>query len=256
MTNKIELPIQVDEPTPTKWDWKRLIEIGISLFFLIWFVVWSSYLFSKFIITKIDIETEKQLFANNDNFEWEKIDISKYIDYQIPEFKKYDIYLTNSEEVNAYAWLGAKIYLTKGLLENLDNQEELAFIIAHEIWHIKHRDVLTHLANTLSIKLSLYFMAMYLWFDFGTLENYENFWENIYSKNVELEADKYAINLLKKYNINLACVIPFFQKYNNPLYNNFTLLSDHPLIKTRIKLLEENIDSTTENKTCKKLQNN
>ena len=45
------------------------------------------------------------------------------------------ISITRSPEFNAYASRGNRITLTSGLIDSLSNDDELAFIIAHEIGH-------------------------------------------------------------------------------------------------------------------------
>jgi putative metalloprotease len=52
------------------------------------------------------------------------------VNYPI-EFK-----VSDEEDVNAYANLDKEIYVYKGLLEFVDNDEELAGVIGHEMGHI------------------------------------------------------------------------------------------------------------------------
>ena len=245
---KIELPIQVEEPNPKKMDWRRLKDMLISLLIMFIIIFWCFYLFSELIVRNISIQQEKELFS-----EWDcnKLDISKYIDYKIPEFEEYNICLLDLDEVNAYAWLGWNIYVTKWLLNYIKTQEELVFILAHEVGHIVHRDIIRRVVNKMSFSIWFYILAKFLWIDVGNLADLVELSNTLYSKAEELEADKYAINLCKKYRVNLNCVIDFF-KNDDKLYDTLMLLSDHPLNQTRIKLIKKNISN--DKKICKKLK--
>lgn len=44
-----------------------------------------------------------------------------------------------SEQVNAFALPGGFIYITSGLLRQLDNEAQLAAVLAHEVGHVAHR---------------------------------------------------------------------------------------------------------------------
>jgi predicted Zn-dependent protease len=45
----------------------------------------------------------------------------------------------NSQEVNAFALPGGFIYITRGLLDNLENEAQLASVLGHEVAHVAHR---------------------------------------------------------------------------------------------------------------------
>lgn len=248
---KIELPVDTNEATPTnpdfKWGGKML---GILFLFIIF-----SYLvflfFSKIILANISLETEKKWFWNvavNSTF-----DYKKYVDYNIEEFSNFNIYLDESEEINAFAIIWWNINITQGLLDNIENQEELIFVIAHEIGHIKHRDVLKNYTTKIPMQLTLSF----LWFDVWIWNsNTTDIWWKIFSKNVELNSDKYAINLLEKYKINPLCASEFFEIDHNLSNSAMEMFSDHPLNSSRIDLLKKSALKLgfKDDKNCKKIK--
>lgn len=53
---------------------------------------------------------------------------------------KYKFGILDSYEINAFACPGGYIFLTKGLLALLKNENELAAVLAHEIGHVEHGD--------------------------------------------------------------------------------------------------------------------
>lgn len=60
-----------------------------------------------------------------------------------------------SEQVNAYATVGGRIRIVHGLLRKLDSEEALAALLAHEIAHVKHRDVAAGMGHGLAVALLL-----------------------------------------------------------------------------------------------------
>jgi predicted Zn-dependent protease len=52
---------------------------------------------------------------------------------------EYRFKVINTEDVNAFALPGGYIYINRGLIETVDNESELAGVIAHEIGHVVGR---------------------------------------------------------------------------------------------------------------------
>lgn len=55
-------------------------------------------------------------------------------------FGGYHFALLDSPEVNAFACPGGIILITRGMLSSVQNEDELAAVLAHELAHIIHRD--------------------------------------------------------------------------------------------------------------------
>ncbi|QEP44068.1 peptidase M48 Ste24p [Ectothiorhodospiraceae bacterium BW-2] len=64
----------------------------------------------------------------------------------------YRVALVDSEEINAYAAPGGYIFITRGALLQMEDEAELAAVLAHEIAHINHKHIVKELkirGNTL-----------------------------------------------------------------------------------------------------------
>lgn len=61
----------------------------------------------------------------------------------------------DSPLVNAYATLGGRICVFKGLLCKLESEDALAALLAHEIAHVRHRHVASNLGRGLAVALLL-----------------------------------------------------------------------------------------------------
>lgn len=245
---KIELPIEDDNVSPSKpdlWWLFKMLAIVIS-FVIFWYLIF--YIFTYFIIWNITLEKEKEYFWNFwITSELKIFDFSKLIN-KIPDIDNYKIYVKNSSEVNAYAVIWWNIILTTGLLENLDYEEELIFILWHEIKHIENRDVLKAYLTNIPLLITL----NYLWFETNNqIINISEITIKQINKNTELNADNWWIELINKMWLNLDCSSNFFKKENDIFANYLQLISSHPTNQKRIK----NIKSKNENneKECTKL---
>jgi len=241
---KIDLPIEKNYEDTIKpsnpdfwWLWKMLI-ITVPLF-LISYIFF--YLFSYFVIWNISIEKEKELFWEITN-NWKKIDINNYLNNKINNLKNIDIFITDSDEINAYALLWWKIELTEWLLNEIKYEEELIFIIWHEMEHIKNRDVL----NSLLTEIPFYLTLQFIWFDLNN--DISKISTNYINRYTEINADDWWIKLINQMWLNLDCSLEFFKRDNWKFNNYFLLLSDHPTNDKRINNLEKN--NLNKNKKC------
>jgi predicted Zn-dependent protease len=65
------------------------------------------------------------------------------------------IHYLDDDTVNAFATLGGHIYLFRGLLEKMPNENALVMVLAHEIAHIKHRHPIRNLGRSIIVGLAL-----------------------------------------------------------------------------------------------------
>jgi hypothetical protein len=99
------------------------------------------------------------------------------------------LFVTKSPEVNAYAFDKGYIFINIGLIAQLENEAQLAYIIAHEMIHIsKKHSVAEYLENQRNIK-----------YDKGESED-RILARYRFSKEQEREADVAGLDLIKKTN--------------------------------------------------------
>lgn len=83
--------------------------------------------------------------------------VNNYVDRlgkKIAAFSKrpdlnYQFKVINSNEINAFTIGGGKVYVYRGLLEHMDNESELAGVLAHEIGHNVGKHTVKQLSKTL-----------------------------------------------------------------------------------------------------------
>jgi Zn-dependent protease with chaperone function len=98
-----------------------------------------------------------------------------------------------AEEPNAFAIPGGGIVLTRGLLETIETDIGLAFVLAHELGHFAHRDHLRRLSRQIGFKATL---TLLLGQSSSLTMSAADLMLLHYSREREAAADDYAINLL------------------------------------------------------------
>jgi len=67
----------------------------------------------------------------------------------------WNFHAVDSAQVNAFALPGGKIFITRGMLEALENEAQLAGVLAHEIGHVTAQHIGQQMSRTTAINLGL-----------------------------------------------------------------------------------------------------
>jgi Zn-dependent protease with chaperone function len=73
----------------------------------------------------------------------------------LPADLRVRVHYVESDIVNAAAWLGGHVFVFRGLLERMPNENALAMVLGHEIAHAANRDVVSNLAGAVLLQLVL-----------------------------------------------------------------------------------------------------
>ncbi|MBL1419774.1 MAG: M48 family metallopeptidase [Alphaproteobacteria bacterium] len=130
--------------------------------------------------------------------------------------KNIEVILLKSTSVNAYSLSSkshlAYVYVTRGLVEFIANDDQLAAVLAHEIAHIALGHHLKRQASS----------------------------GNQFNQSQELEADQHSIKLLKKSNFKLAETIKLLERLDIfQAEQKFLNQADYPTNKKRIENLSD-----------------
>lgn len=74
-------------------------------------------------------------FVYHEKARWAQEIVARMKPYLVENKFHYNVYVIQSPEFNAFTIPGGNIYLTTGLLDAVQNPDELAFIIGHELGH-------------------------------------------------------------------------------------------------------------------------
>lgn len=138
------------------------------------------------------------------------------------------------DTVNAMATLGGNILVFEGLLKVMPSEEALAAVMAHEIAHIKHRDMLKGLVRTVGLTIALALTGS----DASALgEMGSGIGLLGYSRWQESDADEAAVHALGKMYGNIKGFEECFQALQKAYdgINPPEILSSHPDTEKRIR---------------------
>lgn len=156
-----------------------------------------------------------------------------------PRDLDYTLFLIDWEVPNAIAVPGGGIGVTPGLLENIDSERGLAFVLAHELGHHQHRHIPRRLGRGL-----IYGLAGAVLFGSDALYPMRSVYELAetgYSRRQEREADVYALDLVFATYGEVDGSLEFFElmlaEDNNARWSQY--FQTHPLTRERIEYLRE-----------------
>lgn len=137
------------------------------------------------------------------------------------------IYLNKSTEINAFALPGDIISVNIGLIRSSSNINEIASVIAHEIGHIEKKHIKKMLLTGIGIE--------FLTGGNNSISYAVSFFSsNAYSRELEKEADDYAIKLMLSSKMNPEHFSNFFNKIKSISVDIPEFISTHPDINNRI----------------------
>lgn len=151
------------------------------------------------------------------------------------------LHYSPQSNANAFATLGGNIVVLDGLIKNLNSEQGLAFVLAHEIAHIHHRDPVRALARGLSISI-----VGSLIFGQTDLAHLAGIGGNLilldYSRQQEAEADAWALRAVHHHYGHVAGADELFQVLLQKDPNDLVVpewLASHPDLASRIRAIAE-----------------
>jgi predicted Zn-dependent protease len=167
----------------------------------------------------------------------------------------FDVHISDSSDVNAFALPGGIIVVNKGAILKVDRLEMLLGVLAHEISHV----TLQHSTRQVITVFGLYIVVDFVLGNiFGTIAAVSQgaafLLQQGFSREAEHEADISGLLYLEKANINPQGMIDFFallqKEYEespipglDTLEGSLNFLSTHPDTNSRIQYLTERIKS-------------
>lgn len=169
----------------------------------------------------------------------------------------YHFAVLNSEEINAFACPGGIIFITKGMVKAVQNEDELAAVLAHEVAHINHRDGvssiqksrLTEVATLVGAEAAQNYAPAELSQLVGLFEgSVEDVFKTLvivgYGKSQESNADKDALKYLVKAGYNPQALGDFLDRLTaQGQASGGGIMTTHPATAERIKKVKQETPS-------------
>jgi len=169
----------------------------------------------------------------------------------------YEFYVVDSKEINAFAVPGGFIYVTTGIIKELDNEAQLAAVIGHEIGHIAKKHSVKFLQRAIIANYGIEFLTNLMGIKsknrkseitkiISTIGINFLFLKN--SRENEYEADEQGAYLISKLGYDPGAMIgvqEHLMKLRKSKPNALEeFLSTHPISENRIEHIKEYIKIT------------
>lgn len=143
---------------------------------------------------------------------------------------------------NAFAAPGGWIVLTPELLELVESEPGIAFVLAHELGHHEHRHILRRLSRTLLFSAALTLVSSEA--GSGLMNSSVRFGELAFSRAQEREADEFALATVRKTYGRDPRVLEFFEKMRQASPDRLpAMFSTHPSTEERLESLRELLEA-------------
>lgn len=129
--------------------------------------------------------------------------------------------LPNRSMMNAFSLPGGGVYVGEGLLDLMTSEDELAFVLGHEIEHIDHY----HCAERVQIEAQLRHVNLDI--VGAILQIPLSVWEAGYNKDEELEADREGIRLAVLAGYSPYGAVSLFEEYSK-LHREYVIHAQSP----------------------------
>ena len=159
----------------------------------------------------------------------------------------YTFLVVEDPQINAFATMGGRVYVTTGLMQTAANEAELASVVAHEIGHIEDRHLVKQIRQRM---LAQGAVAVVTGSSSNQIANIgvELALNRPHSRTHEYKADEEGLRILREADYATSAMPTFMRKLLNPRGRQTpTFLSTHPAVPDRVAALEEKIRTGEKN---------
>ena len=162
------------------------------------------------------------------------------LDKNLQGKSEFPIYEVPEKQINAFITPNGSIFFTKGLLKEIQDEEVLTFVMAHELGHYAHRDHLKSMSRQIIVALITSMFASENKDINLTVNSISGLSGLTYSRRQEKEADRYANRTVYRLYGNNKGAVKFFKllktKEQSPEFLQY--FSTHPSTKQRLHLIQ------------------
>ncbi len=235
-----------------------------------WLWAWAGYAAVSYVVGKIFPVWIVPLFYKYDRVADEALKqriFSLTSRFGLPLENLYSLNLSKTTKKANAAFMGIgktkRVVLSDTLIHNFTH-EEIETVVAHELGHYKHRDILKQLAFGLTGSLAAFYVAFHLLNKLAVQYSYKGagdiaampllffiFYlfgllltpvQSAFSRWMERAADRFALQAVPRVDVFISCMdklgkVNFSDPDPHPLYEWF--FYDHPSIARRIQMARE-----------------
>lgn len=154
--------------------------------------------------------------------------------------------LADPETVNAFALPGGQIFITVGLLKRLENNDQIAGVLGHEIGHVVNRHSAEHMAKQNMWQGIVQGVAMGSDMSGAQIASVVANMMNLkYGRNDELESDKYGLHYMHDSGFqpeSMIRVMEILEQASGGKSGQSDFQSSHPSPENRIIKIKEELE--------------
>lgn len=161
----------------------------------------------------------------------------------------YSFKIIDEDEINAFALPGGYIFLYRGLLENVDNEAQLAGVLAHEMGHVEARHATERISKLQGFNFLLNIVAMIVHIPSvgGSVGAAIQLGELLamlkYGRSQEKEADLLGADFMTRAGYEPKGMVDFFMKLQEIYKRKPGLISrifmTHPITEDRMNTVDK-----------------
>ncbi|HVA37538.1 MAG TPA: M48 family metalloprotease [Candidatus Dormibacteraeota bacterium] len=152
----------------------------------------------------------------------------------------YHYLIMDTNDINAYATLGGYVHVNLGMLDFVQSDDELAFVLGHETGHIERRHAVTEQTRNTILQILLGVASLFSPFAYRFGNLIGGLTVAKFSRIQELQADQYGLQLMTRAGYDPEAAVSSFVHLESLGENNDLVakyFQDHPGSKDRISHL-------------------
>jgi predicted Zn-dependent protease len=160
-------------------------------------------------------------------------------------YKGYHFAVLESSTPNSFACPGGIIFITKGMIKNCSNEDQLAAVLAHEVGHVANRDGIssikqsrwTEVATTAGAEAAKKYGGsvgqLVARFEGSIDDVFKTVIVNGYSRSAEENADRAGVEMMKRAAYNPAAMVTILETMGSR-GGSGGILGTHPAVADRL----------------------
>lgn len=251
-TPKIPEGINVSDRHPLKTF--SILIVGLLAVLLL--CAWLLGIGGAYLAKKIPFEQELRIAETYQEAEVPQTELLSYLQQladrvatamSLDESMVITVHYVDEPVDNAFATIGGNVFLYKGLLEKLPNENALTMLIAHEIAHVAHRDPIVSVGQNAAISMGM--MVLLGNADGGVLGSAGLYTQMNFSRYMESDADTQGIEAVERIYGHVNGALDLYRVLESvadatPL-SQPEFFSTHPHSDTRLGELSELIEKNS-----------
>lgn len=149
----------------------------------------------------------------------------------------FNLVVSNEPDANAFALPGGTIIVTQGLLDSMRSENELAFVLGHELGHFKHRDHMRGLGRGLALAM----LSAWVFKNEVGVNALSHLSLNSFNREQEYQADAFGLTMQHRHYGHVQNSWCFLQSMaeEDGLAQRLSYLSTHPAAKDRVEKIKQ-----------------